>query len=76
MDQWHCSQCILMKQHGVHGGKYLLETPRNAISETLKFQNVPRCLGPKELVPLVRVPKLPTIHYQPATQNFLTALNS
>ena len=32
-----------------------------------KFQNVPRCLGPQKLVPLVRVPKLPTIHYQPAT---------
>ena len=30
------------------------------------FQNVPRCLGPQELVPLVRVPKPPT-HYQPAT---------
>ena len=34
-----------------------------------KFQNVPRCLGPQdlELVPLVRVLKPPTIHYQPAT---------
>ena len=60
--------CILMKQHGVHSGKYLLKTPGNAISETLKFQNVPRCLSPQELVPLVRVPKPPTIHYQPATQ--------
>ena len=32
------------------------------------FQNVPRCLGPQdlELVPLVQVPKLPTICYQPA----------
>ena len=27
-----------------------------------KFQNVPRCLGPPELVPLVRDPKPPTIH--------------
>ena len=60
--------CILMKQYGIRGGKYLLKTPRNAISETLKFQNVPRCLGPYELVPLVRVPKLPPIHYQPANQ--------
>ena len=34
-----------------------------------KFQNVRRCFGPQELVPLVRVPKLPTIHYQPATWN-------
>ena len=52
--------CILTKQHGVHGGKYLLKTPANAIPETTKFQNVPRCLGPQELVPLVRVSKPPT----------------
>ena len=32
-----------------------------------KFQNVPRCLGPNKLVPLVQVPKPPIIHYQPAT---------
>ena len=32
-----------------------------------KFQNVSRCLGPNKLVPLVRVPKLPIVHYQPAT---------
>ena len=38
--------CILMKQYGVRGAKYLLKTPRNAISETPKFQNVPRCHGP------------------------------
>ena len=30
-----------------------------------KFQNVRRCFGPQELVPLVPVPKLPTIHHQP-----------
>ena len=29
-------------------------------------QNVPRCLSPQELVPLVQVPKLVTIHCQPA----------
>ena len=27
--------CILTKQYTVHGGKYLLKTPGNAISETL-----------------------------------------
>ena len=27
--------CILMKQHGVHGEKYLLKTPGNGVSETL-----------------------------------------
>ena len=26
------------------------------------FQNIPRCLGPQELLPLVRVPKPPTLH--------------
>ena len=30
--------CILTKQHGVHGGKYLLKTPGNAISKTLIFK--------------------------------------
>ena len=30
--------CILTKQHGVHGGKYLLNSPGNAISETLNFK--------------------------------------
>ena len=30
--------CILMKQHGVRGGKYLLKTPGNAISKTLNFK--------------------------------------
>ena len=28
----------MAKQHGVHGGKYLLKTPANAISETLIFK--------------------------------------
>ena len=35
--------------------------------DSKNFQNVPRCLSPKKLVPLVWVPKLPTIHYRPAT---------
>ena len=30
--------CIPTKQHGVCGGKYLLKTPGNAISETLNFK--------------------------------------
>ena len=30
--------CILTKQHDIHGGKYLLNTTENAISETLIFQ--------------------------------------
>ena len=30
--------CILTKQHGVRGGKFLLKTPGNAISETINFK--------------------------------------
>ena len=30
--------CILMKQHCVRGGKYLLKTPGKTISETLNFK--------------------------------------
>ena len=30
--------CILTKQHGVCGGKYLLKTPGNAIPKTLNFK--------------------------------------
>ena len=53
--------CILTEQHGVHGGKYLLQnTPGNAISNTLNFKM--SLDSPEELVPLVRV-----VHYQPAT---------
>ena len=58
---------ILTKQYSLRGGKYLVKTPENAISETQKTQNVPRCLSPQELVPLVQVSKPSTIHYQPAT---------
>ena len=51
-------------------------TPGNAISETLNFKNVPRCLGPQELVPLARVPKPPTIHYQPTTSKLFDSPNN
>ena len=30
--------CILTKQHGVRGGKFLLKSPGNAISEALNFK--------------------------------------
>ena len=58
--------CILTKQHAVHGGKIPLENPWKWRFRDSKFQNAPRCLGPQELVPLVQVPKPPTIHCQPA----------
>ena len=35
--------------------------------DSKNLQNVLGCLSPKKLVPSVLVPKLPTIHYQPAT---------
>ena len=35
--------------------------------DSKNFQDVPRCLSPKKLAPSVLVPKLPTIHYQPAS---------
>ena len=44
-----------------------LEKPWKRHLQESNFQNVPRCLGPQELVPLVRVSESPTIHYQPAT---------
>ena len=59
--------CIQTKQHGVRGGKIPLENTWKWPFSDFNLQNVPRCLGPQELVPLVRVPKPPTIHYQPAT---------
>ena len=30
--------CILTKPDGIHGGKYILKTPGDAISETLNFK--------------------------------------
>ena len=30
--------CILIKQHGVRSGKFLLKTPGNAISESINFR--------------------------------------
>ena len=58
--------CILMKQHDVRSGKYLLETPGNAISKTLIFKMSLDASALKQLVPLVWVPKPRTTHYQPA----------
>ena len=34
----HFDGIILTKQHGVRGGKYILKTPGNAISETFNFK--------------------------------------
>ena len=48
--------------------KIPIEHPWRRDFRDSKFQNVPRCLGPQKRAPLVRVPKPPTIHYQPATE--------
>ena len=45
--------CILMKQHGVRNGKYLLEIPGNTISKTLIFKMSLDASALKKLVPLV-----------------------
>ena len=52
------------------------ETPWKCHFRDSKFQNVPRCLGPQELVPLARVPKPPTIHYQPTASKLFDSPNS
>ena len=40
-----------------------MNTPGNAISETLIFKMSLDALAVKKLVPLVRVPKPPTVYY-------------
>ena len=68
--------CILTKQHGVPGGKFLLKTPGNPVSETLNFKMALKwpCLGPQELVAVVRVPKYYYSLSDCYLKNFLTAL--
>ena len=41
--------CILTKQRGVRGGKYLLKTPGNTIFETLIFKISLEALTPENL---------------------------
>ena len=41
--------CILTKEHGIRGGKYLLNTPENAISKTLIFKMCLDALALKNL---------------------------
>ena len=60
----HCSQSCVYSDETTWRPRWL-KTPEMAFRDS-KFQNVPGCFGPQELVPLVRVPKPPTIHYQPA----------
>ena len=67
--RWHSSQsCVYSDETALHPWwKVPAENPwKNHFGDS-KFQNVPRCRGPQELVPLVQVPKPPTTHYQPAS---------
>ena len=55
--------------------KIPLENPWKLHFRDSKFQNVPGCLGSQELVPLVQVPKPPTIFIiNLLLKNFLTGL--
>ena len=45
--------CIPMKQQGHPWWKIRLENPLECDFRDSKFLNVPRCLGPQELVPLM-----------------------
>ena len=64
--RWHCSQSCVYSDKTTWRPRWKipLETPWKWHFRDSKFQNVPWCLGPQKLVPLVQVPKPPTIHYQ------------
>ena len=65
----HCSQSYVYSDETTQHLRWKIprENPCERHFRDSKFLNVPRCLSPQELLPLVRVPKSPTIHYQPAT---------
>ena len=73
----HCSQsCMYSYETTWHlWWKIPLENPWKRDFRDSKFQNVPRFLGPKKLVSLVWVPKLPTIHNQPANEKIFDSLD-
>ena len=67
--------CILTKQHGgVCGGKIPPENPWKHHFRDSKFQNVPRCLGPQELVPLCEFQSRLLLIISQLLKTFLTAL--
>ena len=61
--------CILMKQHGICGGKCLLKTPGKTISETLNFKLSLDASALKNLYLSCKFQShlLVTTHYQPAS---------
>ena len=66
---WHCFQACVYSDETTWCPRWKtpLENPWKCHFQDSNFQNVPRCLGPQQLVPLVWVPQLLTIHHQPAT---------
>ena len=68
--------CILMKQHGVRGGKYLLKTPGKTISETLNFKMSLDALALKNLCPWCKFQSCLLLIINLLLKNFLTALGN
>ena len=65
---------ILTKQHSIRGGKYLLKTPGNAISETLNFKMSLDALALKKLCLWCKFQSRLLIIIGLLLKNFLTAL--
>ena len=65
---------VLTKQHGVRGGKNLLKTPRNAISETLNVKMSLDALALKNLCLWCKFQSRLLFIISLLLKNFLTAL--
>ena len=68
--------CILTKQHGVCGEKYLFKTPGNAISETLNFKISLDASALKNLCLWCKFQSRLLFIIGQLLKNFLTALNT
>ena len=68
--------CILMKQHGVRGGKYLLKTPGKTIWETLNFKMSLDTLALKNLCPWCKFQSCLLLIINLLLKNVLTALGN
>ena len=67
--------CILTKQHGVRGGKFLLKTPGNGISETLNLKMSLDASALKDLCLWCEFQSRLLFIVSLLPKNFLTALN-
>ena len=68
--------CILMKQHGVRGGKYLFKARGNDISETLNFKMSLDASALKNLFLFCEFQSRLLFIISLLLTNFLTALNN